>query len=127
MRTDERTAQRGKGGKEKGFFLQKKNMDHHQRRKAVLWRSPMMSSSSSDGITLRSKGRGFRTEVAAAMSPLSITEDDESQSLWQSSGRSGGLRGCRRNVAGGRFAGAGRGPLKDSTVLLMPLDVGLWA
>ncbi|KAM7504220.1 hypothetical protein LguiB_003124 [Lonicera macranthoides] len=54
-----------------------------------------------------------------------MTEDDESQSLRQSSG---GVRGSLRDGTGGKTAGgACRGPLKDSTVLLILLDVGLGA
>lgn len=59
---------------------------------------------------------------AAASVQSSTTEDDESQSLWQSSGSTGGDRGCRLVGAGATLAGLG--PLKESTVLLMPLQVG---
>ncbi|KAL5125874.1 hypothetical protein HKD37_02G006009 [Glycine soja] len=67
-------------------------------------------------------------------SPSSTTEEEESQSLWQSSGTRGGVRGYLRVAVKNGVAVVvvvvvvvvgGRGPLKDSTVLLMPLEVGL--
>jgi hypothetical protein len=74
---------------------------------------------------LRSKGKSFRNEFddAISPSPSSTTVDDESQSLRQSSGDTGGVLGCRR---GGATAGGGFGPLNDSTVLDKLLEVGLW-
>lgn len=101
----------------------------HQRQRAVQCRS---SPASSAGGALRSNGSGWRRigskDEEATLSPLpsSTTDDEESQSLRQSSGTTGGDRGYLRAAATGGAGGlTGRGPLKDSTVLLMPLEVGL--
>lgn len=106
-------------------------INHHQRHKAVHWRSSSpLKSTSSNGGKLRSNGNNDFLHEDSAISPSSsITEDEESQSLWQSSGTTGGVRGYLREPSV-RFADlcggwGGRGPLNDSTVLLILLVVGL--
>lgn len=101
----------------------------HQRQRAVQWRSS--TSASMGGGKLRSKGKaGFRKdEEAMSQYPSSTTDEEESQSLWQSSGTIGGERGCRLEDEGTVVVAAvvwGLGPLKDSTVELKLLEVGLW-
>lgn len=90
------------------------------------------AEASSNGGALRSKGRGGRNDEETMLSsPSSTTDEEESQSLWQSSGTRGGVRGYLRVVVKNGVmevaaaAAGGRGPLKDSTVLLIPLEVGL--
>lgn len=99
----------------------------HQRLRATAWKS-----SSAGGRRLRSKGSGCGH--ADAMSPLSssTTEDEDPQSLWQSSSptrtRWGGGLDCLLRCDARTWVGAAaaviRGPLKDSTVLLRLLHVG---
>ena len=86
------------------------------------------SATSNGGGRFRSKSKGLRNkDEAMSPSQSSTTEDDESQSLRQSSGDTGGVRGRLREEDGGATAGrGGRGPLNDSTVLLKLLEVGLW-
>lgn len=95
-----------------------------QRHKAVAWRSSAVKSSSSiGGGQFRSNGKILRNEEVRTQSSSSITEDEESQSLWQSSG---GTRFTGRRCTLG-IDGTGLdtlGPLKDSTVLLILLVVG---
>ncbi len=84
---------------------------------------------------MRSNGRMLLRNDEVSTQSLSLlsstTEDEESQSLWQSSGTTGGGLGSRFRVARPGAAccvcccGA-LGPLNDSTVLLMLLEVGLW-
>jgi hypothetical protein len=67
-----------------------------------------------------------KDEEAISPSPSSTTDDEESQSLRQSSVKIGdGRIGLRDEDRGETSVGGGRGPLKDSTVLLIPLVVGL--
>ena len=86
------------------------------------------SASSNGGGRFRSKSKALHNDdEAMSQSPSSTTEDDESQSLRQSSGDTGGVRGLRLEEDGGATAGrGGLGPLNDSTVLLKLLEVGLW-